>query len=246
MRVHTLRKICLTAIAIMLTATWVMAQEFTFTCEETAQPGLLESVNIFYPLLTNTSGGTIIFEQSFDTTGLGSWGYSFCTNGLCYAPFIFSALDTLAPGESDTTMEMKIYADLTQELGSISVSIWPQQAPSDSIRLTFTVYFGTGIENKISAFEPKGFTLSPAFPNPFNPSTSFNYTNNRVENIKVSVYNQLGQEVRNLFQGIQFPGTHSITWNGQDDRGVELSGALYFITISNGLETQIVKTIKLK
>lgn len=48
---------------------------------------------------------------------------------------------------------------------------------------------------------PDGYVLSAAYPNPFNPSTSFSLKVEERQQVSVEVYNTLGQRVRMLFQG---------------------------------------------
>ncbi|HWP81486.1 MAG TPA: T9SS type A sorting domain-containing protein, partial [Bacteroidota bacterium] len=48
---------------------------------------------------------------------------------------------------------------------------------------------------------PKAFTLHPNYPNPFNPSTSIEFTIPEDGFATLKVFNLLGQEVATLFEG---------------------------------------------
>lgn len=48
---------------------------------------------------------------------------------------------------------------------------------------------------------PQGYLLSPAYPNPFNPRTSFTLTVREAQDVKVEVFNLLGLPVKTLFNG---------------------------------------------
>jgi hypothetical protein len=62
----------------------------------------------------------------------------------------------------------------------------------------FTYFSGSEVE--IGA-APKEFTLHPNYPNPFNPSTSIEFTIPEDGFVSLKVYNLLGQEVAVLFEG---------------------------------------------
>lgn len=59
--------------------------------------------------------------------------------------------------------------------------------------------FSTAVEEP---GEPvRSFRLSDAYPNPFNPRTTFSLQVEHAQRVRVEVYNQLGQRVRALFDG---------------------------------------------
>jgi len=63
---------------------------------------------------------------------------------------------------------------------------------------------------------PSGFELLQNYPNPFNPSTSISYKISQNVDVKLNIYNLLGQEVRSLVNEKQEIGTHTVTWDGTD------------------------------
>ncbi|MFQ5570181.1 MAG: choice-of-anchor B family protein [Rhodothermales bacterium] len=63
---------------------------------------------------------------------------------------------------------------------------------------------------------PAGFTLSTAFPNPFNPQTSLTLTVTRPQPVTVSVHDVLGREVARLLQGTLPTGSHHLTFEASD------------------------------
>ncbi len=74
---------------------------------------------------------------------------------------------------------------------------------------------------------PNQFILYQPYPNPFNPSTKINYIVPVKSKITLNVYNILGQKVVTLFNGIQQPGHHTITWNATD-----VPSGIYFCRMS--------------
>ena len=82
---------------------------------------------------------------------------------------------------------------------------------------------------------PEDFVLEQNYPNPFNPITNMNYALPQRSQIIISVYNVLGQEVKNLINEVKDYGYHSISWNGTDENGKEMASGVYFVRmISKG------------
>jgi hypothetical protein len=75
---------------------------------------------------------------------------------------------------------------------------------------------------------PTSFALFQNQPNPFNPETKISYYLPQACQVKLTIYNVLGQKVRALFDGHQEAGTQSLSWNGKDDDGNQLSSGIYF------------------
>ncbi len=61
--------------------------------------------------------------------------------------------------------------------------------------------------------QPLAFSLSPNFPNPFNPATTIPFTLDHDAAISLSVYNMVGEKVATLAEGQFQAGTHSVEWN---------------------------------
>lgn len=85
---------------------------------------------------------------------------------------------------------------------------------------------------------PDEFRLSQNYPNPFNAESTIRYdipaqVGNAVE-VKIYIYNILGQRVRTLVDGKQAPGSYKVIWNGRNDRGLQVSTGVYFFTMRAG------------
>jgi glucose/arabinose dehydrogenase len=68
--------------------------------------------------------------------------------------------------------------------------------------------------------------LEQNFPNPFNPTTSIQYTVPREGRVRLSVFNLLGQEVAVVFDGTQSEGIHTVEFNKAD-----MPSGIYFYRI---------------
>ena len=85
------------------------------------------------------------------------------------------------------------------------------------------------------------FNLAQNYPNPFNPSTIITYSLPQGTNVKLVVYNVLGETVRILENGFKNSGNYSVSFNAGG-----LGSGIYFYRIEAGNYSQIRKMILLK
>jgi len=88
---------------------------------------------------------------------------------------------------------------------------------------------------------PQQFELFPNYPNPFNLSTTISYILPESENVKVAIYNLLGQEVEILEEGQQSAGTYSLIWNADN-----FPTGIYFCRLEGPGKSQCVRMVLLK
>lgn len=93
---------------------------------------------------------------------------------------------------------------------------------------------------------PDVYGLSQNTPNPFNPVTSFSYSLPQAGDVKLTVFNILGQNVRNLVNNYQEAGTYSVVWDGKDASGKPVSSGVYFYQIKTGEYEKTRKMMLLK
>ena len=77
------------------------------------------------------------------------------------------------------------------------------------------------------------FILYPNYPNPFNPTTTIKYNIPSDSFVKITIYNQMGGIVKNLYNSQQNEGYNSIIWNSKDNYGKPVSAGLYFYSIES-------------
>ena len=85
------------------------------------------------------------------------------------------------------------------------------------------------------------FSLSQAYPNPFNPTTTMTLIMPVSSDITLEVYNLLGQVVSTFASGYRQAGTYSFTWDATD-----AASGVYFITLSASDTRLTQKVILLK
>jgi hypothetical protein len=85
------------------------------------------------------------------------------------------------------------------------------------------------------------FILKQNYPNPFNPSTTISYTLPSASNIKLIVYNTLGQTIKTLVSEYKTAGSYTMNFNAS-----ALPSGIYFYKLEAGQFSQIKKMIVIK
>jgi len=103
-------------------------------------------------------------------------------------------------------------------------------------------YNENSIENE--SVIPYEFGITSCYPNPFNPIVSIDYTIDIDSNIKLSIYNILGQKINVIDYGYQLEGNYTVNWNGTNRYGNLMPSGTYFLEISN-YNSKMVKAVTL-
>ncbi len=93
---------------------------------------------------------------------------------------------------------------------------------------------------------PVTFNLSQNYPNPFNPATNVNYQLPRDVRVKLTIYNVLGQAVRELVNETQKAGYYSKQWDGRDETGIMLPSGIYLYRIEAGEFVSVKRMMLMK
>ncbi len=88
---------------------------------------------------------------------------------------------------------------------------------------------------------PVDYSLSQNFPNPFNPTTTINYSILNAGATKLAVYNSLGQEIKTLVNENQSAGSYNINFDASN-----LPSGMYFYTLTSGNFSKTSKMILMK
>jgi len=93
---------------------------------------------------------------------------------------------------------------------------------------------------------PEQYKLSDAYPNPFNPETKFDFSLTNAGNVKISIYNVIGQKVRSLINTEMKAGNYTATWNGKDDSGKQVVSGTYIYSLETNSVRLTRKMVLLK
>ena len=119
-----------------------------------------------------------------------------------------------------------------------------QDWDKDQLDLAFTAATAStkvlGIEELNSL--PERFTIIPAYPNPFNPSTTIIYGLDKESSVNVQIYDINGKLISTLEEAEQHLGWHSVEWNGTDMNNNNVPAGMYLCKVTAGND---IKTIKL-
>ena len=96
-------------------------------------------------------------------------------------------------------------------------------------------------EVEVDVTAPLSFDLAQNYPNPFNPSTNIQFSVPESGNVKLSVYNLVGEEVAVIVNGFRQAGTFEVTFDASN-----LSTGIYLYKLQSANSVQTKKMMLLK
>ena len=102
------------------------------------------------------------------------------------------------------------------------------------------------ISTSVEPTPTASFTLYPNVPNPFSDATAISFSLVQPRDVRVTVYDVRGREVRELMSGLRSAGTHRLVWNGQDGGGRNVAAGAYFYRVQVGAEVDVRRMVLLK
>ena len=144
---------------------------------------------------------------------------------------------TLPP---DQAYDLYIYFENGDVLTPISNPELDNVVPSN-VYHKIIVELGTTAADPTPPASVSEFALHPAYPNPFNPSTSISFDLAQASNVRFRVFNVIGEEVAFINLGMMQVGSHKFEWNAS-----ALASGLYFGKIEAGALTATQKLVLMK
>jgi 5'-nucleotidase len=99
----------------------------------------------------------------------------------------------------------------------------------------------TPVNNEINSALPSEFSLSQNYPNPFNPSTNIKFDLPQSAQVRLEVYNMLGQRVATLVDNRMEAGFHEVNFDARN-----LASGMYLYRIEAGSFSSIKKMMLIK
>ena len=100
----------------------------------------------------------------------------------------------------------------------------------------------TSVGSSAAMATPYAFTIDANYPNPFNPSTTIRYHVGVGGEVRIKVYDAVGQEVAQLLDEYRAPGTHELNW----DASGHASGTYFYELEVDGLALPARKALLIK
>jgi hypothetical protein len=108
------------------------------------------------------------------------------------------------------------------------------------------VYPSLAVGDDEIATLPDRYMLFQNYPNPFNPSTAIEFGLPRGSEVRLVVYNVLGEAVRTLTDRVWPAGVHRVEWDGCDRTGKAMASGVYFYRLEAGEYSATQKMILVK
>ena len=181
-----------------------------------------------------------IFSLEYKGTGnpadSSSWEHR-----VLYDAFVESGLSTISPrffyGSPADDMDKDgndeyVFVNYSPDYGT-----WPDDVPVRIIEIDRA----TGVRNN-DITVPQGIMLVQNYPNPFNPTTTIACTVPVSGKATLTVYNELGQVVATLFDGVMEAGKiHRTPFDAS-----RLAGGVYFARLTSGGQSHMRKLVLVK
>ncbi|MDZ7295808.1 MAG: hypothetical protein ONB14_10365 [candidate division KSB1 bacterium] len=147
------------------------------------------------------------------------------------------------PG-SGTTSRPHTYCFVDRRLSARTYYYRLKQVDNDG---TFT--FSPVVEVVVAP--PASSALVGNYPNPFNPGTEISYRVGKGPQdgpvqVRLVLYNMLGQEIATLVDGLMEPGWYTVTWDGRDAFGRSAGSGLYICRFQAGQFAASMKMLKMQ
>ncbi len=100
---------------------------------------------------------------------------------------------------------------------------------------------GSGVNDDPETLKPIAFSLSGAYPNPFNPTTAISYQLSALSFVNLTVYDVQGRMVAELVNGWRNAGVHEVIFNASG-----LASGIYLYQMITGDHTANGKMVLMK
>ncbi len=128
---------------------------------------------------------------------------------------------------------VKAQSEQTALVGTIG-QVFTNKAVSSTTILT-SGFWGSVAQITLSVDDvmPEEFSISKAYPNPFNPTVNIDFSIPEESDINIQIFDLLGRNVFNHEQNFNTTGKYRFQWHGVNDLGMPIASGVYFVTIQH-------------
>ena len=231
-----IRQILTVAGLIVLVTSAVSAQaklSLAKVSGNTVSINLENSVSVAGVQLTVNASSNLVLESIEKSSRIANGGWQIHQNQVNDSTIniviIHAGLVSIAAGEG-AIAQFNFSENNAAGKSSVALSrvvIADQFAQKVSVTLSNLEWTST-----IAQVQEKEFTLEQNFPNPFNPSTTIRYKLELPGQVRLSIYDITGREVMRVMDQYQVGGAYSVTWNGKDEAGRQVTSGVYFAQLN--------------
>jgi hypothetical protein len=183
--------------------------------------GSSAATNFEIPIGTASGDSLYLYEFTFLPEG---WLYTISDSGWIQTPdtILIEILHDDVIAEGDTgRVALYAYNDHDEFAGTAEVLVYEPEPSSSVDEIT---------EEGL----PVTYELRQNYPNPFNPNTVVEFALPQMSEVKIEIYNILGQTVRNLVNEKLPAGVYQVAWDGTDLHGSQVATGIYYYRIHAG------------
>jgi len=92
----------------------------------------------------------------------------------------------------------------------------------------------TSVLDEFFSGVPNDFEVLQNYPNPFNPETAIAFAVPKAAQVKLAIYNVLGEQIRTLVSDFRQAGAYRVVWDGRNDAGVQVPSGVYLYRFEAG------------
>jgi len=225
-----------------------------------------DPLSIGWSMVIHSTTGELQFETNTATNGKlsivtlpptsGAWVHVVLTFDSSYAFYYFNtnqaAYGEMAFGAGRSTATFNIGA--ASKGGGATFNgtidefrIYDRILTKDEIKFLYDNPAGnpTAISENVSTL-PIKYAIEN-YPNPFNPTTTINYSLPKSSSVTLKIVNNLGQTIRTLVDNeAKSAGQYRVTWNGKNNYGQAMASNVYYAVMVAGEVVQSKKIVLLK
>ena len=105
---------------------------------------------------------------------------------------------------------------------------------------------GCGVVVGVDDARPKANVTMRVLPNPSRTRSTFEFALPQSQSVSLIVHNVGGRLGRTVFEGALDAGPHSLSWDGKNEAGSSVADGVYFVTLTTGTGSEVVRTVRLK